>query len=302
MFKRDRVFIALGCICFLACSNKSKKVAVWESYLNYDTIVDETLDTFIEEIAYLDSQDVYYTDELEEPLDLAVLSNNIELPAYTTKDIIVKHTAYSLSFNKKTNLVKWVAWSLTSDRSDGSYSRTDDYRADGSLPGKYRIEETAYKGSGYDRGHMCPAADNKWSYQAMSESFLMSNMCPQDPKLNQVWWDHLEKAERRWASQEGCVYICCGPIYDKQNEARYIGKDVKIRVPDAFFKVLVSLQHGKEKGIGFYYKNDNSRQTMDSAALSIDQVEELTGYDFFACLPNEIENRIEAQNKLSDWK
>ena len=114
--------------------------------------------------------------------------------------------------------------------------------------------------------------------------------------------EHLESACRRWASQEGCIYICCGPIYDKDLEPRFIGKEVKIRVPDAFFKIVVSLRQGKEKGIGFYYKNDDSRQTMESAAMAIDQVEELTGFDFFAELPDEIEARIETQSKLSVWR
>ncbi len=299
MLKRKVILVALGCIYILACNNRTKKVAVWDSYLGYDTIVEGNYSTFIEDNAYLDSQDVDYIDELDEPL---TFSNPIELPAYTGKDLIIKHTVYTLSFNKETSLANWVAWSLTSDRSDGSYSRTDDYRADESLPNKYRVDEMAYKGSGYDRGHMCPAGDNKWSYQAMSESFLMSNMCPQAPKLNQVWWDNLEKAERRWASQEGCVYICCGPIFDNRNEVRYIGELFKVRVPDAFFKVVISLRNGKEKGIGFYYRNNDLRQTMESAALSIDQVEEMTGYDFFAELPDEIEDCIETQNKLSAWR
>lgn len=130
----------------------------------------------------------------------------------------------------------------------------------------------------------------------------MSNICPQIPVLNQQWWEHLETACRRWASQEVCIYICCGPVYDKKCEARDTGEEVKIRVPDTFFKVVISLRQGKEKGIGFYYKNDYVRQTMESAAMSKNHVEELTGYDFFTYLPDNLEQRIEAQNKLSTWR
>lgn len=302
MLNRNVFIFVFVCISLWDCKNKPKKVAVWDSYLDYDTITENCYDTFIEDSVYVESQMTEYADELEESREVVALPNHLELPSYTKEDLIIKHIAYTLSFNKETNLANWVAWSLTSENSNGKFSRTDDFRPDEMLPGKYRVDEAAYRESGYDRGHMCPAADNKWSYQAMSESFLMSNMCPQDPELNQVWWEHLEKAERRWANQEGCVYICCGPIYVKLSESRYIGEEIKIRIPDAFFKVIVSLRLGKEKGIGFYYKNDDSRQTMESAALTIDQVEELTGYDFFSELPDEIENQIEAQNKLSTWR
>ncbi|MCQ2114227.1 MAG: DNA/RNA non-specific endonuclease [Bacteroidaceae bacterium] len=208
-----------------------------------------------------------------------------------------------MSYNLDTNCPNWVAWNLTEEEAYSTqFKRSNDFRGDTMVPPLHRAEGYDYKQTGFDRGHMCPAGDMKWDADAMSECFLMSNICPQIPILNQQWWEHLESACRRWASQEGCVYICCGPIYDKQNAARYIGEEVKIRIPDAFFKVIVSIRQGKEKGIGFYYRNDDSRQTMGSAALSIDQLEELTGYNFFAELPNEIENRIEAQNKLSDWR
>lgn len=301
MLNRNVLLLTLICVSFFACDNKPKKVAVWDSYLDYDIITEEYSDTILKDKSCVDSQYVDFYYELEDPQEI-VSPNHVELPANTGECLIVKHTVYTLSFNKETNLANWVAWSLTSERSNGNYSRTDDYRADDLLPSEHRIDEVAYKGSGYDRGHMCPAGDNKWSYQAMSESFLMSNMCPQAPELNQVWWEHLEEAERRWARQEGEIYICCGPIYDKQVEARYIGKEFKIRIPDAFFKVIVSLQHGKEKGIGFYYKNNDSRQTMECATLTIDQIEKLTGYDFFTALPDEIEARIETQNKLNAWR
>jgi endonuclease G len=230
--------------------------------------------------------------------------DRIELPAVTSADsLLIEHTGFSLSYNFDTNCPNWVAWNLTEEKAYSTqFKRSNDFRGDIMVPPLHRVEGYDYKPTEFDRGHMCPAGDMKWNADAMSECFLMSNICPQIPVLNQIWWEHLERACRRWASQERCIYICCGPIYDKRSEARYIGEEVKIRVPDAFFKVVVSLQQGKEKGIGFYYRNDDSRQTMESAALSIDQVEELTGYDFFAELPDEMEIRIEAQNKLSAWR
>lgn len=232
------------------------------------------------------------------------LHGRVELPALTQKDsLLINHTGFILSYNLDTNCPNWVAWDLTEEEAYSTqFKRSNDFRGDTMVPPLHRVEGYDYKQTGFDRGHMCPAGDMKWNASAMSECFLMSNICPQIPVLNQQWWEHLESACRRWASQEGCVYICCGPIYNNQSEARFIGEEVKIRVPDAFFKVVVSLRQGKEKGIGFYYRNDDTHQTMGSAAMSIDQVEELTGYDFFSELPDEVEKRIESQNKLSNWR
>lgn len=93
------------------------------------------------------------------------------------------------------------------------------------------------------------------------------------------------------------IYIVCGPVYNSCRHST-IGTNHTIAVPDGYFKVVITLAEGKEKGIGFYYKNDDSRQTMESVVLTIDQVEELTGYDFFVELPDEIEARIEAQKVM----
>lgn len=298
MFNRKAFILSLGCMSFCACNNKPQKVVVWDSYLDYDTISEECSDTVMEDTVYSNRQILEYTDELEEPQEVVVTSNCYELPAYKEEDIIVKHTAYTLSFNKETNLANWVAWTLTSGKSSGKYSRTDDFRADELLPINHRIDETAYRGTGYDRGHMCPAADNKWSYQAMSESFLMSNICPQDPELNKVWWEHLEEAERRWARQEGKVYICCGPIFSGNSTTRL---ECDVTVPDAFFKVILSLKKNDEKAIGFYYVNDARRQTMEFALRSVDEIERITGYDFFSNVVDEIENKVEQFANLRKW-
>lgn len=300
MLKGKALLIALLCVFFLGCNNKPKKVAVWDSYLNYDSIQQVCSDTFIDVTTSVDSQVLEYDYELEETPDVVVSSNQIELPRFTGSDLIIKHLVYTLSFNKETNLANWVAWSLSSEKSSGRYGRTDDFRVDELLPRKYRVDETAYKESGYDRGHMCPAGDNKWSYQAMSESFLMSNICPQDPELNQKWWEHLEEAERRWARNEGTIYICCGPLY-LNKPRRFIQGNVKVRIPDGFFKVILSLREGAEKAIGFCYVNDASRQPMESTVCTVDDIEEFTGIDFFANIDDLLEAKVEQSSRLQTW-
>lgn len=227
----------------------------------------------------------------------------IELPAklHGIPERIIEHTAYTLSFNTSTNLCNWVAWELTSSEVNGRYGRTDDFCGDPMVPENHRVDEYAYRESGYDRGHMCPAAENKWSTQAMSESFFMSNMCPQNPTLNRQWWAHLEEAERRWANNEGKIYIVCGPIYNTDRRQKTIGSIVPISVPDGFFKVILSIRKGHEKAIGFYYRNRDNRQPMGDAACTVDSIEALTGMDFFFLLDDDIENKVESEYNLSKW-
>lgn len=218
------------------------------------------------------------------------------------KELVICHAGYSLSYNKNTNCPDWVAWELTEDKAYAvTAKRTNDFRGDPDIPPLNRVEGYDYKESGYDRGHMCPAGDMKWSATAMSESFYMSNICPQTTELNQKWWEHLEKACRRWTSQEGKIYVCCGPIFNNKIPPKYIGNEVKVRVPDGFFKVVLSLNKGQEKAIGFIYKNNYERQTMESTATTVDEVENITGFNFFPQLDKKLEDRIEGTFNLRRW-
>lgn len=232
-------------------------------------------------------------------MTLSLIDIVIGAPA---EDVKLQHTGFVVSYNLQKCTSSWVAWELTSEETDGPISRKDyDFVPDPMLDSRYQVEKREYANSSYDRGHMCPAGDMKWSSSAMNDCHYMTNVCPQTPKLNQVYWERLESACRRWADLYGSIYIVCGPVYNSGKHTT-IGKNHAIAIPDGYFKVVMTLAEGEEKGIGFYYKNDDIRQTMESAAMTIDQVEELTGYDFFRELPDEIEKRIEFQNKLSSWR
>ena len=129
----------------------------------------------------------------------------------------------------------------------------------------------------------------------------MSNMCPQNSKLNSGSWGALEKSCRRWAQQEGKVYIVCGPVFEGKRH-KEIGKEHTIPVPDGFFKVVLSLKKNKEKGIGFYYRNKSSKQPMKDAATTIDEIEEMTGIDFFVNIPDRLEEKLESEFSLKAWQ
>lgn len=226
----------------------------------------------------------------------------LELPGRLigTPERIVSHYAYTLSFNREHNQPNWVAWELTDKETDGHIQRSNDFIPDPMIPTPHRVTTDDYKGSGYDRGHMAPAADMKWSGKAMAECFYMSNMCPQHGSLNSGAWSTLEKACRRWAQQEGSVYIVCGPVF-KGTKHKQIGKNVKVTVPEGFFKVVLSMKKGQEKAIGFYYNNKSGKQPMDKTATTVDAIEEMTGMDFFVNIPDKLEDRIEATYSLKDW-
>lgn len=181
-------------------------------------------------------------------------------------------------------------------------SRAGHFYPDPDIPRGIAVETGDYSNSGYDRGHMCPAADNKWDKQAMRESFYMTNICPQHHNLNRGDWKELEDDCRRWVEESGTIYIVCGPILYK-NDISYIGKERKIRVPNAFFKVILAgLDEGSPRAIGFFYKNASGNNPLDHYVNSVDQVERITGLDFFSQLPDDIEDEIESNYNINQWR
>lgn len=215
-----------------------------------------------------------------------------------TPEQILKRTGYVASYNKTTLLPNWVAWHLTAERTEGSAKRSGvDFAEDTEVP-EPRATDWDYYNSGYDRGHMCPAADNKWSKKAMEESFLFTNMCPQNGNLNRGDWNEMEMACRKWAKKYGDLYIVCGPILYK-GKHKTIGKN-KVVVPEAFFKVV--LRTGDDpQAIGFIYKNTSGNRPKDSYVNTVDEVERITGIDFFSSLPDDVEKKVEAECDLGLW-
>ena len=216
-----------------------------------------------------------------------------------TPEILLQRTGYLVSYNSNTRIANWVAWKLTPERLKENTERINNFRPDPDLPKSKAVTTQDYKGSGWDRGHLCPAGDNKWDREAMMESFYMTNICPQHHNLNRGDWNELEQKCRKWVKKDSCLYIVAGPIfYDRKPQT--IGEH-KVAVPDAFFKVILSL-HKKPKAIGFIYKNNEGNNPLDSYVNTVDEVERITGIDFFPALPDDIERTVEASYNLKDWK
>lgn len=222
----------------------------------------------------------------------------IPAPLSGSSEQIIRRKAYILSYNKKTKIPNWVAWHLTADHIDGIVPRSNDYKEDPDVPSPRATNED-YKNVPWTRGHMCPAGDNKWDERAMSESFLLSNMCPQTASLNTGLWNRLEQSCRIWAKKYGDLFIVCGPVLLK-TEHETIGAN-KVVVPEAFFKVILCLR-GAPKSIGFIIRNNDGKKKRDQFVNTIDEVERITGFDFYPALPDSIENKVESYANLEDWK
>ena len=223
----------------------------------------------------------------------------IPAPLKDRPEQILHRKGYTVSYNNATRNPNWVAWHLTKSHTYGSAKRNDEVFTEDVSVSRPRATDADYYNSRYDRGHMCPAGDNKWDKEAMAQSFLFTNVCPQNHGLNKYEWNDLEMLCRDWAREYGAIDIVCGPVYSSSDQQKTIGKN-RVWVPDAFFKVVLCRQ-GKAKAIGFLYRNEGKKQPMADAVCTVDDVERLTGLDFFPELDDKIENRIEATATLTDW-
>ena len=205
---------------------------------------------------------------------------------------IIQRTGYTLAYDAKNKTPQWVAWELTDKETRGKEERTHDFQPDPEVIGT-KVVTYDYSGSGYDRGHMAPAGDMKWSKQAMQESFYMTNICPQDHNLNTEDWNDLEMKSREWARRYGKVHIVCGPIY-KGIRNEYIGEH-RVKVPDAFFKVILIDDARKSYALGFLFENKAGERPLKEYLVSVDEIERITGIDFFSVLPDNLEDRLEAE-------
>lgn len=226
-------------------------------------------------------------------------SKDLEIPTLLTprQQQIIRHTGYTVSYNKDTKLPNWVSYELTRAETKGKEKRSNRFIADPLVKGAIATNAD-YTRSGYDKGHMAPAADMKWSPVAMNESFYFSNMCPQHPQLNRRGWKKLEDKIRNWAVADSAIIIICGPVIKKQPKT--IGKN-KVVVPQQFFKVILSPFVKPMRAIGFLFNNEQSVDPLSAYVVTVDSIERLTNMDFFSLLPDEIENKIEAEANYFQW-
>lgn len=212
-------------------------------------------------------------------------------------DDVKEYEGFRVGFNRDNAAARWVAWELLGTETSGTESRRSGFWHDDDLEGCAFSDD--YRNSGYDRGHLCPAADQKWSEKAMTDCFVMSNIVPQDHALNSGAWQTLEKKERLWALRDSALVIVAGPIY-KESDAARIG-ETGVRVPSAFYKIIAAPYLKSPRGIAFVYPNMTSPGNMEKYVMTIRDVEKLTGLNFLSGLPDMLEDEIETKTSFTEW-
>lgn len=245
---------------------------------------------------------IYFAPPPSEPKPVTVgdvtFIEGLEVPQAVKGEQQIAHTGYLLSYNEEAEQPSWVAYQLTRDEVNGSISRADNFRIDPAvITGSATLDD--YRGSGYDRGHLCPAADQKWSAQAMDDSFYLSNMSPQTGAFNRGIWGSLESVVRTFANDFGAIYIATGPVLS-DGPYKTIGKS-KVTVPKEYYKVVLFFDGTNAQAIGFLLKNEGSDKKVRDFAVTVDQVEEKTGLDFFPALDDQVENKVEATCDTDQW-
>ncbi|MFI3306377.1 MAG: DNA/RNA non-specific endonuclease [Rikenellaceae bacterium] len=198
---------------------------------------------------------------------------------------LVEHSYYALDYNERHEQANWVYYRLTPGMSSGDTKRTNNFKEDLCVSsGSAKLSD--YVGSGYDRGHLCPAGDMNFSKEAMKESFMMSNMSPQLPSFNRGIWRMCEIYVR----ELGCdtLYVVTGGVFRDCDKP--IGESA-VTVPGYYYKV--AYHPGGERMWAFVIPNKGSSKSVEEFQTSVDHVEDITGIDFYHQLEDELEARLE---------
>jgi len=220
------------------------------------------------------------------------------LPTSTTNNVI-HHKYYSLSYNERHEIPEWVAYELTAaDLKVKNVKRARRFNVDKAVKGN-SASHGDYINSGYTRGHMAPAGDMAFSKEAMKETFFMSNMAPQSKEFNAGIWNKLEQQGRDWAYDNKRLFVVTGPVI--KDIKTWIGKN-EVGVPKSFYKIFLDLEGSEQKAIAFLMPHADSKKHLREFAVTIDEIEELTGIDFFGeLLEDDLEDKLESTVNIRDW-
>ena len=228
-----------------------------------------------------------------------------EKPALTvtkisSAEIIIDYEGFTVSYNPQRRIPNWVFYELIAEETNGPYSRKGKNFQQDSRSQVPQSDSYDFRGSGWSRGHMAPAADFKWSDSAMWETFYYTNICPQDRGLNNRYWNTLENKVRSWAKQFGKVYVVTGPIIGK-NVNGVIGSH-GVTIPDAFFKAILAPLADGWTSIAFMMENTSDQRYFKDCATTVNVVEKMTGFDFFSSLDDSVEESIEDLLDYKTWR
>jgi len=219
------------------------------------------------------------------------------MPSSTTGSVVV-HNYYTLSYNEPFEQAEWVAYLL-----DKSHLTYDDRKRPYFIEDPFVKSKSAdwrnYKGSGYDRGHLCPAGDRRFSEQAYNETFYTSNISPQDRAFNAGVWNRLEQQIRKWTKKYNQVFVVTGGILEDGLDQ--IGQE-DVDVPRYYFKIIAKGDTANIKVAAFLMEGKESTKSLREFMVSVDEIEKRTGVDFFEKLPTAIQKKIERKVDADGWK
>jgi len=218
------------------------------------------------------------------------------LPTSTTKQVI-KHSYFALSYNEKYEQAEWVSYFLRSQNEGIGHYKRPRFINDPKVTTE-SADTDNYKKSGYDRGHLCAAADMRFSKTAYDETFYTSNISPQKHNFNGGIWKLLEEKSRYWATKYNGIYVVTGGILQKGLPT--IGSE-KVAIPNYFYKILYCNFKGKDKMVAFLMPSVKSKDPLYKFVVSVDSVEKMTGIDFFPQLNDAIEKELESKSDYKAW-
>lgn len=203
---------------------------------------------------------------------------------------------YGVNYNNSTKTPTYVVEQVIRENLSGPFKRTNDFRTDNEVPKKYQSRVSDYENSGYDKGHMAPADDFTWNLEAMSESFLLSNIIPQNPRNNRGIWRRVEELQREAAMSAGKVYVISGTIYSSKRKKRMRN----VNVPNQIYKIIVD--PANEKVIAFIFPNRNiNTANLSRHVVTIRQIEEKTGITYLPSIPPNLLYLKTRLGKIDQW-
>lgn len=221
------------------------------------------------------------------------------LPAFKSSDAIIRHSGYVLRYRDVYEQADWVAYPLLAFEIKGDAERDRESFQPDPLVETGSALPTDYTRSGYDRGHLAPAGDFKFSQRLTRESFYMSNVSPQAPQFNRGVWKELEEQVRAWARRDRGLYVVTGPVLKPGLET--IGKRNEVAVPKQYYKVILYCNAPNIRIIGFLLNNEPSNESLRSFVVPVDQIEKLTGIDFFPFISDDLEQKLESGTEVDAW-
>lgn len=242
----------------------------------------------------------FYTPDTYSRSESGTLKTEIplDLMPRSTTGAIVEHNHFTLSYNEPFEQAEWVAYILKKEHLTSDQRKRPYFIEDPKVKTK-SADWRNYRGSGYDRGHLCPAGDRRFSEQAYNETFYTSNISPQDRDFNAGVWNRLEMQVRQWAKQHNELFVVTGGVLE--NGLEEIGEE-DVDVPRHYYKIVARGNPQNPKILAFLLLGKESSKLLRQFTVSVDEIEKRTGIDFFERLPNGLEKKLESRVDTQGWK